>query len=87
MGSWLTHKVVEGLVWSLPGGSLHSKESGNGQSNWESEHPAMSGTLNNWTHDWEDESPSDHSVCYELSRELLHLPVVEFLHPEDLIIS
>ena len=53
MWSRLTHKVVEGLILSLPGGSLDTEESGNGKSNWESEHPAVSGTLNDWAHKWE----------------------------------
>ena len=67
MWSWLTHEVVESLVWSFPRRSLHTEEGGNGQSNWESEEPAMSGTLDNWAHKWEAECPSDHCVRYKLS--------------------
>jgi hypothetical protein len=87
MGCWLTNDVVECLVGSLPGRGLHTKEGGNGQSNWESEEPAMSGTFDNWAHKWEAESPSNQCVSDELSRKLLHLPIVKLLHPEDLIIS
>ena len=83
---WLTHKVVEGLVWSVPSRGLHTKESADGEGHWESEHPAMSSTLDDWTHEWEAHKPADSGVRNELSRELLQLPVVKLLHPEDLII-
>lgn len=86
MRSWLTHKVVERFVLSLPRRGLNSKECGNSKGNWEPEHPAMSSTLDDWAHEWEAHSPSDQSVGYKLSGKLLHLPVVEFFHSKDLII-
>ena len=67
MGSWLTNKVVECLVGSLPRRSLDTKESGDSEGNWEPEHPAVSSTLDNWAHEWEAQSPSDHSVSNKLS--------------------
>ena len=86
MRSWLTYKIVEGLVWPLPSWCLYTQESGKGKSWGKSKHHSMSNILDNWSHQWEGKKPSSKSMCYKLSRKLLHLPTVKSLHLYDLVI-
>ena len=67
MWSWLTHEVVKHFAWPLPGGSLHTQERSNGQSWRQSEHPAMSSTSHDRSHERIAERPANNRMRNELT--------------------
>ena len=66
---------------------MYSQESCETQGKWKSKHETSSWALDNATTKWVTEHPAGKRVHHELAGQFLELPVIEFLHFKDLIVS